>query len=61
MNDLMLLIVYLSTSSKEERETHIKEFIESLGTASNYGVINVFAKSMHGNDVILDCTEKENG
>ena len=53
---------YMGNSTKEFRESHAKQFLESIGTASNYGEIKVYAKGVHGSDTILefpDCKKAE--
>ena len=50
---------YMGNSTKEARENHIKQFLGTLGTERNYGEINVFAKGVHGGDVIMEFSERE--
>ena len=44
---------FLGNTNKEEREKKTKEFLDSLGTMSNYGEYNVFAKGATGSEAIV--------
>ena len=44
---------FMNNTTKETRETSVKDFLEGLGTMSNYGPYDVFAKGATGSKTII--------